>query len=105
MTDFSMITACGECCMGCSKKRAGDCPGCIEADGRVPEWEGSGRCKIHACCKEHNACFCGICSEFPCEKLPQMISWNPDIVQHLSSLRDEYIKQGLEKKGLWNMLL
>ena len=42
MTDFSTITACGECCVGCSKKIAGDCPGCIEADGRVPEWEGSG---------------------------------------------------------------
>ena len=98
MMDFSTTTACGECCVGCSKKIAGDCPGCIEADGRVPEWEGSGRCKIHACCKEHNACFCGICREFPCEKLPQMISWNPDIVQHLSSLRDEYIKQGLENK-------
>ena len=39
MTDFSTITACGECCVGCSKKIAGDCPGCIEADVRVPEWE------------------------------------------------------------------
>ena len=32
MTDFTTITACGECCAGCSKKIAGSCPGCIEAD-------------------------------------------------------------------------
>lgn len=38
MTDFSTITACGECCVGCSKKIDGLCPGCIEADGHVPEW-------------------------------------------------------------------
>ena len=96
MTDFTTITACGECCVGCSKKIAGDCPGCIEADGCVPEWEGSGMCKIHACCKEHNARFCGVCAEFPCRKIPQMIPWNQNIVRHLSDLRDEYIKQGLE---------
>lgn len=37
MTDFTTITACGECCVGCSKKIEGSCPGCIEADGCVPE--------------------------------------------------------------------
>ena len=98
MVDFSTITACGECCIGCSKKKDGSCPGCIETDGRVPEWAGSGMCKIHACCKEHNARFCGSCSEFPCEKLPQMISWNPKIVQHLSALRDEYIIRNISTK-------
>lgn len=95
MTDFSTITACGECCVGCSKKIDGLCPGCIEADGHVPEWAQSGMCKVHACCKEHNARFCGLCSEFPCDKLPQLISWNPDIIQHLSALQDEYIINGL----------
>lgn len=94
MTDFSTITACGECCVGCSKKIDGLCPGCIEADGHVPEWAQSGMCKVHACCKEHNARFCGLCSEFPCDKLPQLISWNPDIIQHLSALQDEYIING-----------
>ena len=64
MTDFSTITACGECCVVCSKKIDGLCPGCIEADGRVPEWAQSGMCKVHACCKEHNARFCGLCSVF-----------------------------------------
>ena len=46
MTDFTLITACGECCTGCAKKADGRCPGCIESDGRVPEWAASG---ITAC--------------------------------------------------------
>ncbi|MCR4597689.1 MAG: DUF3795 domain-containing protein [Acetatifactor sp.] len=96
MTDFTTITACGECCRGCTKKINGECPGCIEADGRVPEWAQSGMCKVHACCKEHNARFCGLCREFPCDKLPQMISWNPGIINHLSKLRDEYIRDILQ---------
>ena len=91
MTDFNTITACGECCAGCAKKKAGQCPGCIEADGRVPEWAESGVCRIHACVKRHNVRFCGLCPEFPCEDLPKIISWNKDIVDHLSALRDEYL--------------
>lgn len=94
MTDFTAITACGECCNGCAKKTEGVCPGCLEADGIVPEWAESGMCRVHACCKEHDARFCGVCKEFPCEKLPQMISWNPDIIRHLSVLRNEYLDQG-----------
>ena len=39
---------------------------------------------------------CGVCAEFPYQKIPQMIPWNQNIVRHLSDLRDEYIKQGLE---------
>lgn len=96
MTDFSTITACGECCVGCEKKIKGICPGCIEAEGRVPEWAGSGICKVYACCREHNAKFCGLCEEFPCNKLPQMISWNPNIVEHLTKLRDEYKKRNVK---------
>ena len=93
MIDFTTITACGECCIGCTKKENGICQGCIEADGKVPEWAESGICKVHACCKEHRARFCGLCDAFPCEKLPQMIPWNTDIVNHLSELRDEYNNQ------------
>ena len=53
---------------------------------------GSGRCKVHACAREHGVQFCGLCAEFPCEKLPTMISWNPNIINHLLALRDEYNK-------------
>ena len=91
MTDFSKLTACGECCEGCAKKKSGDCPGCIEAQGRVPEWAQSGVCRVYACAEEHGAAFCGLCGLFPCEKLPGLISWNPDIVAHLTALREEYL--------------
>ena len=90
MTDFTTLTACGECCTGCPKKLDGKCSGCIETDGRVPEWAESGRCKVHACTREHHVQFCGLCAEFPCENLPRMISWNPDIIEKMISLRDEY---------------
>ena len=90
MTDFSTITACGECCLGCPKKLDGRCPGCLGADGRVPEWAESGRCKVHACAENHHVQFCGLCAEFPCAKLPSLISWNPDVVDQLTALRNEY---------------
>lgn len=90
MTDFSTITACGECCTACPKKLDGRCPGCIEADGRVPEWAESGRCRIHACTRDHHAQFCGLCGEFPCARIPSLIPWNPGVIEHLTALRDEY---------------
>ena len=90
MTDFSTITACGECCTECPTKLDGRCLGCIEADGRVPEWAASGRCRIHACTREHDVPFCGLCAEFPCNRVTLLIPWNPDIIEHLTVLRDEY---------------
>lgn len=89
-TDFSTLTACGECCADCEKKLSGACPGCIEADGYVPEWSGSGRCKIHACARAHGVRSCGLCVEFPCRDLTSIITWNPNIVDHLSDLAKEY---------------
>lgn len=97
--DFETMTACGECCIGCSKKENGICPGCIEAKGKVPEWAESGKCKVYACCEEHNTGYCFLCGKFPCENLPKLISWNPDIVNHLSELRKEYIKQQTALSG------
>lgn len=91
--DFSTITACGECCAGCQKKKDGVCKGCIEADGYVPEWAGSGRCRVHACARSHNVQFCGICEEFPCEQLTDVIHWNPGIAAHLSALAEQYREQ------------
>ncbi len=90
MTDFSTITACGESCVACPKKTDGSCQGCMEADGRVPEWTASGRCRVHACTRDHHVQFCGLCTEFPCEKLPVMIPWNPDIIKQMTALKSEY---------------
>ena len=96
--DFATITACGECCTGCQKRIDGICKGCIEADGYVPEWAGSGRCKVHECARKHNVQFCGICDEFPCEQLTSTIHWNPDIVGHLSALARKYYEQEDKQK-------
>ncbi|MDE7327859.1 MAG: DUF3795 domain-containing protein [Lachnospiraceae bacterium] len=88
--DFSMITACGECCDRCRKKVDGFCPGCVEADGYVPEWAESKRCRVHACARNHKVQFCGICDEFPCPNLSSMIPWNSQIVKHLKDLAKQY---------------
>ena len=106
MTDFSAITACGESCSGCAKKLDGRCPGCIEADGHVPEWAESGRCRVHACTRSHHVQFCGLCPEFPCPELPSLIAWNPDIVERMTALRNEYKRivriVGSNYCGQWN---
>ena len=91
--DFSEITACGEFCTRCEKKKDGRCPGCIAADGRVPEWAESGRCKIHACTREHGVQFCGLCKEFPCERIPELMPWNKNAVSHHTYLKNEFKKQ------------
>ncbi len=91
--DFSAITACGEYCEGCKKKTDGLCKGCIEADGYVPEWKESGRCKVHSCTRNHNVQFCGLCSEFPCAEIKQIIHWNPDIIEIQASLAEAYHKK------------
>lgn len=88
--DFSLVTACGECCSCCEKHSKGLCKGCIESDGFCKEWKDSGRCPIHACAKLHDAKFCGLCPEFPCSKLPELINWNPEAVEHLGKLAEIY---------------
>ncbi len=88
--EVSALTACGECCTGCKKKLAGDCPGCIAADGCVPEWAGSGRCRIHACAKEHGVDFCGVCPEFPCADIREMMPWKPDVIEEMRALARRY---------------
>ena len=89
---FDRITACGECCDGCAKFRGGQCPGCIEADGNVPEWKESGGCPIHQCARRHGVQFCGLCAEFPCDWLKKKIVWNPRAVDRLAELADRYGK-------------
>ena len=88
--NFAEITACGENCSACRKKISGICKGCIESDGYVPEWSESGRCPVHACCREHDVRFCGLCAEFPCAKLPGLVRWNPDIVEQQRTLAERF---------------
>lgn len=50
-------------------------------------------CDIYRCCEEHNAYFCGICCEFPCNWIVSKISeWDKNGIKKLESLRDEYHK-------------
>ena len=91
---WETVTACGEDCSGCAKKKNGLCKGCIEADGCVPEWAASGRCPVHACCRDHRVPFCGLCSAFPCARLPELVHWNPDIVARQRGLAELYRRSG-----------
>jgi hypothetical protein len=88
--DFSRITACGECCDGCERKKDSTCEGCIETDGHCWAWKESGQCLIHKCAREHNVQFCGLCDEFPCVDLTTKIHWNPNVIEHLSKLKEAY---------------
>lgn len=87
--DLSKVTACGESCEACGKKLRGLCPGCIEADGYVPEWKDSGRCRVHACARDHGARFCGVCREFPCKEMTALIYWKPDVEEHMRRLAQQ----------------
>ena len=102
MTDFSAMTACGECCAACPKRLDGRCPGCMEADGHVPEWAESGRCKVHACARDHHVQFCGLCAEFPCSELPSLISWNPaDEIIHIFSEHASWADRDEMRGGMY----
>ena len=91
--DFTKITACGECCVGCKKKEDGLCEGGIESDGHCKEWAGSKGCPVHKCAKQHKIQFCGLCHEFPCDWLIEKVTWNPNIVGELTSLAKIYHSQ------------
>lgn len=88
--DFTKITACGECCVGCPKKEYGICKGCIESDGHCEEWAQSQGCPIYKCAKEHRVLFCGLCVNFPCDWLVQKIIWRPNMVDELTQLANFY---------------
>ncbi len=48
-------------------------------------------CAIYKCCEEHNAYFCGVCSEYPCEWIKNKIAeWDKDGLERLTRLKYEY---------------
>lgn len=95
--DFKTITACGECCVGCQKKESGFCKGCIESGGNCKEWEQSKGCPIFKCANSHQVQFCGLCTEFPCNRLKDTITWNPTIIEDLTRLADDYKMNGVHQ--------
>lgn len=88
--DFSKINPCGGCCDECGYIRSGECAGCRESEGKCVKLWTNG-CEIYRCCEKHNAYFCGICCEFPCNWIVSKISeWDKDGIKKLESLREEY---------------
>lgn len=92
MTDFRNITPCGGNCTGCGYYKKGECTGCIVNGGKcVSMWENG--CAIYDCCKKHEALFCGLCSEFPCEWLEGKIAeWDKNGITKLQLFAEEYRK-------------
>lgn len=88
--DLSKVTACGECCDNCKHREEISCKGCIETDGYCAMWIESGRCKIHACAREHNVQFCGLCPEFPCADLEKKIHWRENVVDELRTFAENF---------------
>ncbi len=35
---------------------------------------------------------CGLCSGFPCDNISKLIYWNPDVIEHMKALREDYIE-------------
>lgn len=51
------------------------------------EWTQSNGCPIHKCAREHKVQFCGLCEEFPCDKLKEWVSSeNPERIDNLKRI-------------------
>ncbi|MCM1167025.1 MAG: DUF3795 domain-containing protein [Lachnospiraceae bacterium] len=81
-TDFSKVTPCGGDCELCGCFHDGGCAGCRETR--------DGECAIFKCCGEHGAYFCGVCWEFPCERITDKLSERDKNVYALKQLASEY---------------
>ncbi len=98
MTDFLHITPCGGDCRDCEYFNGKRCAGCLENGGKcVHMWEHD--CEIFACRTAHNAAFCGVCGEFPCERLKNTLTWDKDGIANLKRLGEEYRKMKGEDYG------
>ena len=65
---MSLLAGCGGFCGECANY-LGDkqprCPGCAVVEGR-PFW---GECGVYACFSSRRLEHCGLCGDFPCERL------------------------------------
>ena len=63
---ISMIQSkCGLQCNNCEWVPKTNCPGCLSTNGK-PFW---GECSVALCCINSDLPHCGVCKDFPCEKL------------------------------------
>ncbi|MCM1023174.1 MAG: effector binding domain-containing protein [Prevotella sp.] len=95
-TDFSKVTPCGGDCRTC--ERFGNaCEGCLKTGGKRRFSEQESSCEIFGCCVSHGVRFCGLCGEFPCERVKNEITqWDSGAVENLAGLAAEYRKRETE---------
>lgn len=72
-TTHPFASQCGIYCGDCEYREKENCPGCVAAEGNM-FW---GECPLAACCREKGLDNCGLCPEFPCEKLNEF-AYAPD---------------------------
>lgn len=75
MEKLQIGSYCGSICDTCEfykGEKEPKCPGCLECAGK-PFW---GNCDAANCSIEKNIEHCGLCENFPCEKLPEQFDPN-----------------------------
>jgi hypothetical protein len=68
--EFALLTVCGEDCRYCPNylgEKQPRCVGCNALKGK-PFWS-TGACPIYDCTSNRGVHHCGLCNEFPCERL------------------------------------
>ena len=80
------LSVCGIDCDACGYKKDNECAGCriVAPKGRCI-W--GGHCELYDCATEKNLLHCGLCEDFPCEKLKEWAtSENPERIDNLRKL-------------------
>lgn len=94
MSDYA-YGYCGMPCALCTRYRTNGnsrCPGCSH-DGYYTE-----PCKVYRCCKEKKMIQCGLCEEFPCERLGKMGDFSDLSTNHAKERNSRRIAtEGYEK--------
>lgn len=66
---------CGKLCGECAEREEFGCAGCRETPLGEEYW--GEECEIKECCQDKEHEHCGLCKEFPCQRLVD-ISYDPD---------------------------
>ncbi|MFZ5354501.1 MAG: DUF3795 domain-containing protein [Bacillota bacterium] len=73
MTNKNLAGRCGIYCGECEYKEQFNCPGCIEAEGKM-FW---GDCEVSSCCTQKKHEHCGGCESFACDTLKRF-AYHPE---------------------------
>lgn len=82
MANYSV---CGINCDTCKYREAQNCKGCKLSAGKI-FW---GECELYKCSSEKKHEHCGMCSDFPCNKLQEWAAQeNPERIDNLRQLTE-----------------